>query len=89
VSGNLTKIVQGPTEPFADFVACLVEAGGHVFGNPDAAMPLQKQLIFEQCTKDCRRAINPYKHKGLEVWMKICREIGGPLSNSGLTAAVI
>ena len=59
------------------------------FGDPDAAMPLLKQLIFEQCTKECRRAINPYKHKGLEVWMKICREIGGPLSNSGLAAAVI
>ena len=28
VSRNLTKIVQGPTEPFADFVAHLVEAGG-------------------------------------------------------------
>ena len=54
VSGNLTKIVQGPTEPFADFVARLVEAGGHVFGDPDAVMPLLKQLIFEQCTKECR-----------------------------------
>ena len=47
VSGNLTKIVQGPTEPFADFVPCLVEAGGRVFGDPDTAMPLLKQLIFE------------------------------------------
>ena len=83
------KIACWPTEPFADFVASLVEAGGHVFGDSDAAMPLLKQLIFEQCTKECRRAINPYKHKGLEVWMKICREIGGPLSNSGLAAAVI
>ena len=89
VSGNLTKIVQGPTEPFADFVARLVEAGGRVFGDPDTAMPLLKQLIFEQCTKECRQAINPYKHKGLEVWMKICRELGGPLSNSGLDAAVM
>ena len=75
--------------PFADFVARLVEAGGRVFGDPDAAMPLLKQLIFEQCTKECRQAINPYKHKGLEVWMKICREIGEPLSYSGLAAAVI
>ena len=89
VSGNLTKIVQGPTEPFADFVAHLVQAGGRVFGDPDTAMPLLKQLIFEQCTKECRQAINPYKHKGLEVWMKICRELGGPLSNSGLAAAIM
>ena len=89
MSGNLTKIVQGPTEPFADFVASLVEARGRVFGDPGTAMPLLKHLIFEQCTKECRQAINPYKHKGLEVWMKICRELGGPLSNSGLAAAVM
>lgn len=67
--GNLTKIIQGPTEPFADYTACMVEAGGRVFGDPDTAMPLLKQLIFEQCTKECRQAITPYKGKGLEVWI--------------------
>ena len=46
VSGNLTKILQGPTEPFADFVARIVEAAGKIFGDPDTAMPLVKQLIF-------------------------------------------
>ena len=88
-SGNLTKILQGPAEPFSDFVARMVEAAGRVFGDPDTAMPLIKQLVFEQCTKECRTAITPYKSKGLEVWMKLCRELGGPLSNSGLTAAVM
>nr|XP_013011193.1 endogenous retrovirus group K member 24 Gag polyprotein-like [Cavia porcellus] len=45
-----------------------------------------KQLIFEQCTKDCRAAIAPHKGKDIEAWIKICREIGGPLSNSGVAA---
>ena len=58
-------------------------------GDPDTVMPLVKQLIFEQCTKECRQAINPYKHRGLEVWMKICRELGGPVTNAGLAAAVV
>ena len=53
VSGNLTKILQGPAEPFSDFVARMVEAAGRVFGDPDTAMPLIKQLVFEQCTKEC------------------------------------
>lgn len=66
----------------------MVEAAGKVFGDPDTAMPLVKQLVFEQCTKECRQAINPYKNKGFEVWMKVCREFGGPLTNSGLAAAV-
>ena len=63
VSGNLTKILQGPTEPLADFVARVIEVAGRVF----AATPLVKQLIFELCTKECTQAINPYKHRGLEV----------------------
>uniref|UniRef100_A0A673U9C2 Retroviral nucleocapsid Gag protein p24 C-terminal domain-containing protein n=1 Tax=Suricata suricatta TaxID=37032 RepID=A0A673U9C2_SURSU len=86
--GNLTKILQGANESFSDFVARMVEAAGKVFGDVDTAMPLVKQLIYEQCTGDCRKAISPYKSKGLEVWMKICREMGGLLTNSGLAATV-
>lgn len=89
VSGNLTKVLQGPTEPFSDFVARMVEAATKIFGDPDTAMPLIKQLVYEQCTKECRTAITPYKHKGLEIWMKVCRELGGPLTNAGLAAAVM
>lgn len=89
VSGNLTKITQGPTEPFSDFAARMVEAAGRIFGDPDRAMPLIEQLVFEQCTKECRAAITPWKSKGLQVWIKQCREIGGPLSNTGLAAAVL
>ena len=60
-----------------------------MFGDPDTAMPLLKQLIYEQCNKECRQAITPYKSRGLEVWMKLCRDLGGPLSNAGLAAAVM
>ena len=67
----------------------MVEAAGRVFGDPDTAIPLSKQLIYGQCTKECRAAITPYKGKGLEVWMKVCRELGGPLTNAGLAAAVM
>ncbi|XP_073661023.1 uncharacterized protein [Tursiops truncatus] len=67
----------------------MMEAAGRIFGNVDEAMPLVKQLVYEQCTKECRRAITPYKGKGIETWMKACREIGGPLSNTGLAAAVL
>ena len=65
VSCNLTKIIQGPLEPFSDFVARVVEAAGRIFRDPDTAMPLIKQLVFEQCTKECRAAITLYKHREL------------------------
>lgn len=50
----LTKIVQGTTEPFSDFVARMLDAAGKVFPDPSVAQPLVKQLVFEQCTKDSR-----------------------------------
>ena len=89
VIGNLTKITQGPVEPFSDFVARMVEAAGKIFGDPDTAMPFVKQLVYEQCNKECRAAINPHRSRGLEYWMKACREVGGPLTNAGLAAAVL
>ena len=76
-------------EPFSDFVARMVEVAGRTFGDPDAAMPLIKQLVYEQCTKECRAAITPYKSKGLEAWMEVCRKLGGPLTNAGLAVGVV
>ena len=64
----------------------MLEAAGRIFPDTEAAHPLVKQLIFEQCTKECRAAIAPHKNKSLETWTKLCREIGGPLTNSGLAA---
>ncbi|XP_063114827.1 endogenous retrovirus group K member 5 Gag polyprotein-like [Cavia porcellus] len=84
----LTKIVQGMTEPFSDFVARMLDAAGKVFPDLSVAQPLVKQLVFEQCTKDCRAVITPHKNKSLETWTKLCREVGGPFSNSGLAALV-
>ncbi|KAL6037297.1 hypothetical protein STEG23_032627 [Scotinomys teguina] len=37
----------------SDFVTRTVKAAGRIFGDPDAAMPLIKQLVYEQCTKEC------------------------------------
>ena len=66
-----------------------MEAAGRTFGDMDHAMPLVEQLVFEQCTKDCRRTIARWKAKGSQAWMKACREVGGPLSNSGLAAVML
>ena len=87
--GHLTKIVQGPQEPFSDFVARMTEAAARVFGDPEQAMPLIEQLIYEQATHECRAAITPRKNKGLQDWLKICRELGGPLTNAGLGMAIL
>ncbi|XP_054983516.1 igE-binding protein-like [Sorex araneus] len=89
-TGNqLTKVIQGPQEPFSDFVARMTEVASRIFGDSDAATPLIEQLIFEQATQECRNAIAPRKAKGLQDWLKVCRKLGGPLSNAGLAAAIL
>jgi hypothetical protein len=52
-------------------------------------MSLIEQLIYEQATQEFRAAITPRKNKGLQDWLKICRELGGPLTNAGLAAAIL
>ena len=67
----------------------MTEAAGRIFGDPEAAMPLIEQLVYEQATQECRSAITPRKSKGLQDWLKVCRELGGPLTNAGLAAAIL
>ena len=76
-TGQLTKIVQGPQESFSDFVARMTEAAERIFGESEQAAPLIEQLIYEQATKECRAAIAPRKNKGLQDWLRVCRELGG------------
>ena len=67
----------------------MIEAAGRIFGDTEAAMPLIEQLIYEQATQECRVAITPRKGKGLQVWLKVCCELGWPLTNAGLAAAIL
>jgi hypothetical protein len=85
----LTKITQSAQESFSDFVAKITEATEKIFGDPEAAMPLIKQLVYEQATQKCRLTITPKKSKGLQDWLKVSRELGGPLTNTSLLAAIL
>ncbi|XP_060232811.1 LOW QUALITY PROTEIN: igE-binding protein-like [Meriones unguiculatus] len=86
---QLTKIIQGPQESFSDFVARMTEATGRIFGDIEQVEPFIEQLIFEQATQECRAAIAPRKNKGLQDWLRVCRDLGGPLTNAGLAAAIL
>ncbi|XP_006881306.1 PREDICTED: igE-binding protein-like [Elephantulus edwardii] len=78
VTGNLSKIIQGLTEPSSDFVGRMVEAAGKIFGDLDTAMPLVEQLIYEQSTRACQQTITPWKNKGLQVWLKFAGKLVAP-----------
>lgn len=86
---QLSKIIQGPQESFSDYVARMTEAANRIFGDVGPIEPFIQQLIFEQATQECRAAIAPRKSKGLQDWLRVCRELGGPLTNAGLAAAIL
>ncbi|KAL6062607.1 hypothetical protein STEG23_004221 [Scotinomys teguina] len=44
---QLSKVIQGLSEPFSEFVDRLLQLAGKIFGNADQAMPIVKQLAFE------------------------------------------
>ncbi|KAL6042718.1 hypothetical protein STEG23_024390 [Scotinomys teguina] len=44
---QLSKVIQGPSEPFSEFVDRLLQLAGKIFGNADQAMSIVKQLAFE------------------------------------------
>ena len=36
-----------------------------------------------------KNATTPRKSKGLQDWLRVCHELGGPLTNAGLAAAIL
>lgn len=55
---QLSKVVQGPSEPFQEFVDRLLQLAGRLFGDIDTAMPLVKQLAYENSNKWIRRLLD-------------------------------
>ncbi|KAL6036675.1 hypothetical protein STEG23_021822 [Scotinomys teguina] len=54
---KLSKVVQGSSESYSEFVSRLMELAWKTFGDADTAMPVIKQLAFEnankgECVKD-------------------------------------
>lgn len=74
---DLSKVRQGPDEPYQDFVARLMETIGKIIGDEQAGMVLAKQLAYENANSACQAALRPYKKKvGLADYIRICADIG-------------
>ncbi|XP_077871518.1 uncharacterized protein LOC144364971 [Ictidomys tridecemlineatus] len=75
LQGQLSKIIQGANEPYAEFVDRLIQTATRVFGNTEQAMPLIKQLAYDQANRWCRDIIRPWKQEDLNTYIKLCRDI--------------
>lgn len=62
---------------------------GKLFGDADTAMPIVKQLAFENANKHRKEAIWPRRSKSLNDYIKICKEIDGACHMGQVMAASI
>ena len=86
---GITQVKQEPDEPFADFVARVMQAVERTFGEGDQNTRMVEQIIWEQCNAECRALLKDRKSKGISDWLKVCRDTGGPLTAHGLAAAIL
>ncbi|KAL6031335.1 hypothetical protein STEG23_011943 [Scotinomys teguina] len=86
---QLSKVVQGSSEPYSEFVSRLMQLAGKIFGDADTAMPVIKQLAFENANKYCKEALRAHKDKSLNDMIRLCRDIDGNHITGQVLAAAI
>ena len=86
---KLSKVLQGPSEPFQDYVDRILQLTGKLFGDVTTAMPIVKQLAFENANKYCKEALWPHEEKSLNEYIRICRDIDGHFIQGQVIAAAI
>lgn len=86
---QLSKILQGPSEPFHDFVNRLLQLAECLFGGIGPTTPIVKQLAFENTNKYCKDALRSHKHKNLNNYIKICRKINSNFIQGQVLAAAL
>ncbi|XP_062054904.1 endogenous retrovirus group K member 7 Gag polyprotein-like [Lepus europaeus] len=73
IGESLSKTVQGPDEPYSEFVNRLLQVAVKIFGDPQAGLDFVTQLAYENANIPCKQAIRPYrKRTDLDGYIKIC-----------------
>ena len=76
-TGSYTKILQGPNETYADFLARLETAISHIVIGEEAKRQLEKLLAYENANQECQKAIAPIRETGtITDYLKACRNPG-------------
>ena len=75
-TGSYTKILQGPNEMYAYFLARLETAISHTVIGEEAKRQLEKLLAYENANQECQRAIAPIRETGtIFDCLKACHNI--------------
>ncbi|XP_031215958.1 endogenous retrovirus group K member 6 Gag polyprotein-like [Mastomys coucha] len=72
----MTKILQGPQEPFSDFVARLLVAAERSLGPGQTDNKLLTQLAYKNANSACKANLRgKFKGKDLDEMIQMCREV--------------
>lgn len=89
-SEDLTKVWQGPDEPYQEFVARLLEAVAKTGADEGTVTLIAKHLAFENANSACQAAIRPYRKRGnLTNFMRMCSDIGPAYTQAAYMAAMM
>ncbi|XP_057616655.1 endogenous retrovirus group K member 7 Gag polyprotein-like [Chionomys nivalis] len=72
----LTKIIQGPQEPYAQFMGRLQETAERILGPEEMEGTLVKQLAFENANAACKAALRGnMRDTDVSGMIKVCNEV--------------
>ena len=76
-TGSYTKILQGPNEMYADFLARLQTDISRTVIGEEAKRQLEKLLAYENANQECQKPIAPICETGTIIdYLKACRNLG-------------
>ena len=89
-SVSFQKILQGPKEPYTEFIARLQEAISQQVTDAKAADVLLRLLAYDNANIDCKKVMNPFKGKAsLNDYVKLCQGVGTESFKADLLAQAI
>ena len=88
---SFVKTIQGPNEPYTDFLARLRVAIKRTVGRDEISKILLDTLAYENANPECKRIWGPLKGQGASVaeFIRACSGVGGAEHQASVFAAAM
>ena len=83
--------MQGPNEPYTDFLARLRVAVEWAVGRDEISEILLQTLAFENANTECKRILGPLKGQGTSIaeYIRACSGVGGTENQANVFATAL
>ena len=88
---SVVKTMQGPNEPYTDFLARLSVAVEWAVGRDEISERLLQTLAFENANPECRCILGPLKGQGASIveYITACSGVGGAEHQANVFATAL